>query len=186
MTSQIISGQAALESGWRQLLPLLANGLLTPHEGRQFISAVMADLTSDTLDSVHKAFRSMTTALVASGAPAHRLEEWAYVLKALINGTNRIFPALSERFLSLRCMLLDAAEFRDLQDSEQAARPGVTEVIRLLEREDRPLSLADITASLDIDLHSAASRVRIGIAIGRLQADHERWETMLVSSAPAA
>lgn len=143
-------------------------------------------MTSDILDVVHKALRSMTVVLIATNAPSHRLEEWAYVLKSLVSVTSRTFPASSERFLSLRCMLLEATEIRDLQDSGQAERPGVMDVVRLLEEESRPMSLSEISTKLGIDVHSAASRTKIAVATGRLKPDYEAWETMLVSSAPAA
>lgn len=168
------------------MLPLLASGLLTPHEGRRFIELVSTNLTSDIVEIVHKAFRSMTVTLLSTDTPSHRLEEWAYVLKALVSETSRTFPGSSERFISLRCMLLETSEIRDLKDSEHAERPGVIEVVRLLESESRPMSLSEISSKLGIDRHSAASRTRIGIAIGRLKADYEAWETMLVSSEPVA
>ena len=173
-------------SPWRDLLPLLASGLMTPHEGRKLILAMKPELTSDVIDVLHKSFRSMTVTLLSNGTPSHRLEEWAMILKFFVSEMSRAFPVSSDRFVSLRCMLLEGADIRDLTESEQAERPGVLEVIRLLESERRSMTISEIAAQLGMDMHSAASRIRIGIAIGRIHADHEHWERLLVSSTPAA
>ncbi|NTF17342.1 hypothetical protein G6L37_02780 [Agrobacterium rubi] len=139
-------------------------------------------MNSDNLDVLHKALRSMTVTLIANRAPSHRAEEWSYVLKNLAAITRRPFPVASDRFISLRCMLLEACELADMIGSEQAERPGVVEVIGLLEKEARPMHVSEIADCLGLDLHSVSSRVRIGISIGAISPDYEQWDRMTVSS----
>lgn len=165
---------------WKKSLPTLAAGLLTPHEGKAVIEAACASATAEDLDNLHKALRSMTVTLLCSKAPSHRLVEWAIVLKAGAVKCRRTFPVASERLVSLRCMILEAAELQDVTEDGLAERPGVVEVVRTLAKAGRSMSINEIAENTSIDHHSTASRVRIGIAAGLIVADHEEWETMKV------
>ena len=165
---------------------MLACGLMTPHEGMRLVQDFEPEADVSSLGIVHKAFRSMTVTLLAAGAPSFRLVEWASVLKHLASRIGKSFPSISERFVSLRCMLLEASELRDVTETGQTDRPGVAEVSALLAQERVPLTAAAMAVKLGLDSHSLSSRIRIGMLAGAVMADHERWDQMAFSSAAAA
>lgn len=171
--------------GWRDKLPLLACGLLTPHQGNS-ICAVAGTMRLDEAELLHKAFRSLVVVLIADRAPSYALFEWAQVTKAIAASFKKLFPGIAERFISLRCMLLDASEQMDWRNGEQSDRPAVGDLATLLMSCPEPLTSARISEALGIDEHAVAKRLRLAILTGHVAAHYDDWKTVKFSSAAVA
>jgi hypothetical protein len=171
--------------GWREKLPLLACGLLTPHQGNS-ICAVAGTMRLDEAELLHKAFRSLVVVLIADRAPSYALFEWAQVTKTIAASFKKLFPSVAERFISLRCMLLDAAEQMDWRNGEQADRPAVGDLAALLAAEAEPLTAAGISEAIGLDEHAVAKRLRLAILTGHVAAHYDDWKTVKFSSAAVA
>jgi hypothetical protein len=170
---------------WRGQLALLAGGLLTPHQGKK-ISSSASRMRLNEAELLHRAFRSMVVALISDRAPSHALIEWAQVTKVVAASIQMQFPGTSERFVSLRCMLLEAAEQTDWKDGEQALRPAVGEMSTLLSSRVEPMTVEGISEALGIDEHAAAKRIRLAILTGHAVAHYDDWKTIRISSAAVA
>ncbi len=173
------------QDGWREKLPLLACGLLTPHQGNS-IGAVAGTMLLDEAELLHKAFRSLVVVLIADRAPSYALFEWAQVTKVIAASFKKLFPGIAERFISLRCMLLDAAEQLDWRNGEQADRPAVGDLASLLAARGEPLTAAGISEAMGLDEHAVAKRLRLAILTGHVDAHYGDWKTVRFSSAAVA
>lgn len=174
-----------IQDGWREKLPLLACGLLTPHQGNEIVAAAAAPRLND-VELIYRAFRSLSVALISDQAPSYMLVEWARVIKSMSAMTQREFPAATERFVSLRCMLLEAAEQEDWKAGEHAARPAVGDITSLLAAHMVPMTARGISEALGLDEHAVAKRLRLAILTGRVVAHYDDWKTVRFSSAAAA
>lgn len=160
---------------WIAKVPLLSQGLLSPHEGRQILDAAPGTMSIESAEILHRALRSMAVALIARGAPPWQLSEWAHVLKSLLASTQRSFPTTAEKIVSLRCMLLEAAEIGETAESQLPERPGVAELLALLERAGKPMAFREIASGIGTDDHAAANRLGIAVAAGLVSIDYEDW-----------
>lgn len=174
-----------IQDGWREKLPLLACGLLTPHQGSEIVAAAAAARLND-VELIHRAFRSLGVALIADKTPSYLLLEWARVAKSISATAKREFPAAAERFVSLRCMLLEAAEQADWKDGELADRPSVGDLTSLLAERTEPMTAEGISEALGLDEHAVAKRLRLAILTGQVIAHYDDWKTVRFSSAAVA
>lgn len=171
--------------GWREQLPLLACGILTPHQGSS-ICAFTGKMLLDEAELLHKAFRSLVVVLIADRAPSYALFEWAQVTKVIAASFKKPFPCVAERFISLRCMLLDASEQIDWRNGEQSDRPAVADLAALLAAEAEPLTADGISEAMSLDEHAIAKRLRLAILTGQVTAHYDDWKTVRFSSAAVA
>lgn len=167
---------------WRTKLPLLSCGFMTPHDGKLLIEEISSNLSLDVVEALHGAMRSMTVALISGRTPSWRVAEWAGVLKSLITAVRKRFPVTAEKFVSLRCMLLEAGELADLKDTDLPERHGVAELVSLLESEDKPLSADEISVALGTSRHATAKGIQLALASGSVVADYGDWKTIRFSS----
>lgn len=176
---------ATRKGGYREKLPLLACGLLTPHQAHELVASA-GSTRLDEIELIHRAFRSMVVVLIADRAPSYALAEWAQVTKVVAASFQKSFPGISERFVSLRCMLLEAAEQMDWRGGGQAERPAVGELAVLLADRREPMTVECISMALSLDEHAVAKRIRLAILTGHVNAHHDDWKTVRFSSAAVA
>jgi hypothetical protein len=161
---------------WRSSIPALACGLLSPYEGKKLFEQVAADMSTEVGETLHRALRSMAVFVVSQNTPSWTISGWAIELKPLIAAVRKSFPVIAEKILSLRCMLLEAAELAEMKDTELPDRPGVTELVRLLASAETPMSSVEIGERLGGGPHAIANRIRIAIASGSVSVDHGDWQ----------
>jgi hypothetical protein len=73
-------------------------------------------------------------------------------------------------------MLLEAAEIGETTDSRLPERPGVAELVALVEKTGRPMAFSEIASGIGTDDHTAASRLGIAVAAGLVSVDYEDWK----------